>query len=663
MYRYIENFRFSLQESFVALLPCVFLFSASILIVYILKYYGISLPFASNAELESISAELQGMFPLLLCISVAYHMTSLFGADRLIGTGLALTVYLSELAIGHQQSAAAFPYGQPIVSLVAPTVSLAIFSRVSRYKMTPQIRVPLSPSLTQALNLLLPFALSFCAALLAIRLIHIAAGALLTSLEPLLDAMSGTHGFAGWVVLRQLFWFIGLHGSNTLSFIMDPNFMQQEIAQNLTRSAFNNLFIGIGGGGATLSLIAATLLASKDRHMRLVALAGLPFAVFNISEPLVYGIPIVFNPRLLLPFIAVPLLNLFIAGAIVSTGMLSFAGDPVPWMTPVAINAYLRTEGFEGPILQFLLLAFGALLYMPFVRNFSISQSTSELRQLLSKGLDLESRLHGHHGKRFHDAQRYILRSHWRTKTAIDLIRVNELVVHYQPKVRAHSHECAGFEALLRLQMKDGRIVGPTFLETLEKAGFAAIVDRWVCERVARDLATFDGSPPISVNLHPDSLANGQFVAWLVDSFAGKNVEFEIIERGFEQIPELHANASRLRTAGVHLSIDDFGSGYSNLGSLTKLPVSTIKLDKGLLKGIGEPKGRKLYLTLTSLCRELGYRVVAEGVETREELEQVELFGVDYVQGWYFSPALPLDEANVYARQSTPAQRQPEATP
>ena len=192
----------------------------------------------------------------------------------------------------------------------------------------------------------------------------------------------------------------------------------------------------------------------------------------------------------------------------------------------------------------------------------------------------------------------------------------------------------------------------PYFLDTLEKAGFSVILDRWVCDRVLEDMSRADtlGSDlAFSINLNPESFADGEFVDYLIQQFTGKNVVFEIIERGFIGGSGITKNIKKLLAAGIRLSVDDFGAGYSNLGRLTTLPVDEIKIDKSLLAKVDTQTGRKLYETVTRLCRDLGYRVVAEGVETRSEFEFAKTCGVTEIQGWYIAGALPLSEALAFA--------------
>ena len=155
----------------------------------------------------------------------------------------------------------------------------------------------------------------------------------------------------------------------------------------------------------------------------------------------------------------------------------------------------------------------------------------------------------------------------------------------------------------------------------------------------------------VAINLHPDTIADRGTVDWLVQAFADMPVSFEIIERGLRSDPAIADNLRRLSGAGLSIAIDDFGAGHSNFNLLADLPVSIVKFDRSLLLSAAEQRGRIVYRKLTGLCHELGYRVIAEGVETRAQADLVASCGVDLIQGWLHAPAMPLDEAIAFAER------------
>jgi EAL domain-containing protein (putative c-di-GMP-specific phosphodiesterase class I) len=210
-------------------------------------------------------------------------------------------------------------------------------------------------------------------------------------------------------------------------------------------------------------------------------------------------------------------------------------------------------------------------------------------------------------------------------------------------------NKCNQFEALIRY-WNNGRLTGPTFLDTIEKAGMAPVVDLWVCHQVHNDMSRWQEEgfePEISINLHPDTLRNTEMVKKILSIMGEKRVRFEIIERSFLDQDSAAKNLSLLQQHSI--SIDDFGYGYSNLETLLNLKIDELKLDRTLIQKIDEPKGQAVCRNITRFCHEIGIEVVAEGVETEEQKKLVVEMGIDTIQGWYYSQAIPFDKIKPYA--------------
>jgi lactose/cellobiose-specific phosphotransferase system IIC component len=653
--RRAKEFRFYLQESFVALLPYLFFTSTLVLLNQVLALIFPDAQFFLAAPTAKVVGVTQEVFPLVLVLSMSYHLAQFFEVDRFAGLVLALIVFLmipSVLAGTAHVEIHASTFEATIETIILPILSLAAFAYFARISAFLLRRAPLAPMLARSLALLLPFLLAFVLGLLAVRPTSYFIRSVATEASSLLLDTPQAVGVALWSTLSHLLWFVGLHGTSIMSLITGSALLKAEVAPGLTWQAFLELFVGFGGVGSVLGL--AVLLCSRDGHMRFVAALGTPFAVFNISEVLIFGIPVVFNMTLIIPFLIAPIINFAIGYYAVTYGLFAFQPASVSWITPLGLNGFLRSASMDVVVFQVFLLSLTTLIYAPFVHKHSRSQSTSILRDALRDRLALNDTFDTHHAQKFYDAQSFILRSHRETRKAIEDILWNELTLHYQPKIDVRTQRCTGFEALLRLQFPDGTIKGPYFLDTLEKAGFAIVLDRWVCDRVLRDITASDHfGLSVAINLHPDSLANDGFVTYLIGSFGGRAIEFEIVERGFSGEAAISRNIARMGKAGLRLSVDDFGSGYSNLGMLTRLPVNAIKLDRSLLIGAHGDAGRTLYATLTGLCGELGYHVVAEGVETLEDYELVATCGANEVQGWYFAKAMPFDQALQFAANAS----------
>ncbi|WP_067333810.1 EAL domain-containing protein [Stappia indica] len=651
---FAENVRFSLQEAFIALVPFIILISALRLIDFAFTYSGIVLPFLPPSILAEISRLLDVAMPVMLAISVSYQLSILFRVDRVTGAALALAVFFFDtygaMPIDDVEAVSL----ASVNAVIAPLMSLLLLRLSARLPLPRVHHGALSYNLENAMNMAIPALISFVLTVAALSVLHDVADIVYEALAPAFLGLGSEMAVALYLAGSQLIWFLGLHGTNLAYLAVPPDFGAVEIASGMTRDMFMTCFVNLGGSGTTLGLVLAILLFSRNPHMRSIAVVALPFTIFNISEILLFGLPIVLNLRLLLPFVAIPVVCQTIAWvALTQIGMTVFPAE-VPWVTPMFLNVYLQTGETWTVLLQAALLGVSTLLYAPFVVRYGRLRGASQGPSLLNDGADFDDHLRRQHGRTVLDQQSSLLRSSEAARDAVDFVRENQLAMHYQPEIDARTGACIGFEALLRVWVEGRGFVGPHFLETLENAGFAHLIDRWVCRQVLQDLPQVQEAGRdliVSINLHPDTIADQAAVDWLVQAFAGMPVSFEIIERGLRSDPAIAENLRRLADAHLSVAIDDFGAGHSNFNLLADLPVSIVKFDRSLLLSAADQRGRIVYRKLTGLCHELGYRVVAEGVETRAQADLVASCGVDLIQGWLYAPALPLDEALAFAEQ------------
>ena len=162
------------------------------------------------------------------------------------------------------------------------------------------------------------------------------------------------------VVSTQLLWCVGIHGQSG-QYILNP--------QGTSDAAFLNSFVMVGGIGGMWGVILACFINAAQSYETSIAKLGLPLGLFNLSEIMVYVLPIVFNPYFLVPFLSVPLVNALLSDWLFSSGVLVLnESAEVPWFMPVFINGYLVTDSVAGAFWQVSLIAINALIYLPFVR-------------------------------------------------------------------------------------------------------------------------------------------------------------------------------------------------------------------------------------------------------------------------------------------------------
>ena len=229
----------------------------------------------------------------------------------------------------------------------------------------------------------------------------------------------------------------------------------------------------------------------------------------------------------------------------------------------------------------------------------------------------------------------------------------NEFSLHFQPQIALGSREVLGFEALLRWQSHEHGAVSPArFIPLAEQNGLILPIGEWVfgeaC-RFAGKLAALGRSHlHVAVNVSPRQLADADFVAMVCRSISDAGIqpaqlEVEITENVLiESLEDSTRKLAALGELGIKLSLDDFGTGYSSLTYLRSLPVATLKIDKTFIDRILEDKVQEGFIgSIIDMAHVLGLHVVAEGVETTQQLEKLVVMDCDCVQGYVFSRPLP----------------------
>jgi len=230
-----------------------------------------------------------------------------------------------------------------------------------------------------------------------------------------------------------------------------------------------------------------------------------------------------------------------------------------------------------------------------------------------------------------------------------------QFVLHYQPKVDVATGQLAGAEALIRWNDPATGLVPPArFIPILEETGLIYEVGRWALHKAIADYLRWIQSGfvavRIAVNVSPQQLRHRDFVADIklavsIDPSAAAGLELEITESMVMQdfkhnIVSLHS----IRALGVCIAIDDFGTGFSSLSYLAKLPVDTLKIDRSFIIDMEAGReGSALVATIISLAHALNLKVVAEGVETSEQLALLRSLHCDEFQGYLFGKPVPAE--------------------
>ncbi len=235
-------------------------------------------------------------------------------------------------------------------------------------------------------------------------------------------------------------------------------------------------------------------------------------------------------------------------------------------------------------------------------------------------------------------------------------IKLDQFVLHYQPKVDGSSRRISGLEALIRWQDPETGLVPPAkFIPILEETGMILEVGQWAIRKALEDSRRWrmkDGSPPrIAVNVSPIQLRQRGFVEAVrrsVEEAGGEGCQLDLeITEGLimRNIEENMQKLSAIREMGLQIAIDDFGTGYSSLGYLAKLPVNALKIDRSfIITMTSNPQSMTIVSTIISLAHSLGLKVIAEGVDAEEQAKHLRLLSCDEMQGYLFSRPVPPEE-------------------
>lgn len=235
-------------------------------------------------------------------------------------------------------------------------------------------------------------------------------------------------------------------------------------------------------------------------------------------------------------------------------------------------------------------------------------------------------------------------------------IQNKEFTLYLQPKYDIEKGTIIGAEALVRwISLENGFISPGDFIPVFENNGFVYEVDKFIWEESCRYLRKWldEGREvhPISVNVSRIDLYDPKLVQHLVDlrekyQLPSQYLELEITESAYTEDPEQIITITRqLREAGFVILMDDFGTGYSSLNMLKDIQIDVLKLDMGFLKSSDySAKGGNILTAILKMAESLKMQTIAEGVETKEQVEFLKSIGCKYVQGFYYSKPLPVDE-------------------
>jgi diguanylate cyclase (GGDEF)-like protein len=232
-----------------------------------------------------------------------------------------------------------------------------------------------------------------------------------------------------------------------------------------------------------------------------------------------------------------------------------------------------------------------------------------------------------------------------------------EFLLHYQPQMNLRTKQIIGMEALLSWHHPYQGLIGPNqFIPQAEENGMIIPIGEWVLRAASKQAKYWEkqgfSSPHVAVNLSARQIHQGNLPALIQDILERSHLDPENLKLELTETFLLHETEDTLTTLrelkamGVHLYIDDFGAGYASLRYLKSFPVDGIKLDQSLIQQLPHSTNdAAIVIAVISLGKALGLQVIAEGVETQEQVDFLEEHGCDAMQGYWIAPPLPANES------------------
>ena len=405
-----------------------------------------------------------------------------------------------------------------------------------------------------------------------------------------------------------------------------------------------------------MCLVVAILLFSRKRSVRNIARLSLPSVIFNISEIVTFGLPVILNPVFLVPFILVPIMNCIIAYVAIDIGLVPRIISEVEWTTPVFLSGYLATGSWTGVALQVFCLVVGAGIYMPFVRLYE-KQSEIRLIENVKKLVEELKREEANNSITSLIAREDDLGSVARL-LANDLeeaIKKKELFLVYQPQIN-REEICIGAEALIRwVHPVAGFIYPPLIVQLAKEKKLLSRLEEFIFDEAASAIArigqNISSEFKISVNITNESLEWDGIEKCVEDcvkkyQIPSERLWLEITEQdALSSSIDIIDKLQKLKSKGHKFLIDDFGMGHTSLMYLQTNYFDVVKLDGALTRDILENKRNSdIIASIVYLGQSLHFTTIAEFVETREQRDELAALGCDAFQGYLYSKPVSLEE-------------------
>ncbi|EPD77865.1 MULTISPECIES: PTS sugar transporter subunit IIC [Atopobiaceae] len=361
--------------------------SATFSIMAIFAVIGIAYSFAREMKTDKIFAAATAVMSWFLLMPYWVNGSALINGEK-------TAVTIPGISTGWVGAKGIF------IGIICAFVSVHIYKWVEDRGWTIKMPPGVPPTVVKSFSALIPA----CVVMIVFFSINLVLGLAQTDAftivykflqTPLLNLGDTLGAMVVAYIFLHLFWFFGINGGSVVGAVFNP-ILQTLSAENVaffTTGAgsphiicqqFQDLFATFGGCGSTLSLVIAMFMVCKSERIKKLSKLALVPGIFGINEPIVFGLPLVLNPAMLIPFMLVPTLNIVISYACMSLGLVPVcSGINIPWTMPVIISGFLATN-WAGALLQALLLVMGVFIYIPFIKAMD-NEYLKEERESVAK--------------------------------------------------------------------------------------------------------------------------------------------------------------------------------------------------------------------------------------------------------------------------------------
>lgn len=386
----------ALRDGFLIALPLIIFGSIFVVIAnfpFLDQLIGEDAYAAYQAALGPASASTLSIMGLFVIVGIGYKLTASYGVEALYGGVVALagfiilTPQVFEDVEGVIPTATLGAEGM-FVGILTAFLAAELYRYFVQKNLTIKMPAGVPDAVSRSFSALIPVSLTL-SVFLAIRILfsltpfESAQNFIYTVLqEPLTALGSGLPATIIAVLMIQIFWFFGLHGQILVNSVFDPiwyalneqnlsAFQAGEALPNVVTKQFIDTFIvGMGGSGMTLAIVLWLFMLARSKQAKQLGKVGGPPGFFNVNEPIIFGLPIIMNPLILIPWLVAPVVIAVITYVTMSIGLVPKpAGIIVPWTTPIFLSGFLATgNAWQGAVLQLFNLAVVFIIWFPFLR-------------------------------------------------------------------------------------------------------------------------------------------------------------------------------------------------------------------------------------------------------------------------------------------------------